>query len=107
MKRLSRREYADMQFMERLANQIEAAEMNREQWWHRVPLKERERAMGVAGMQRERALLPVGVFSDEERARVRSALQWHIAQMELIMRCMEASNTTADGFLRDVKSSLH
>lgn len=73
--------------------------MNREDWWHRLPLKERERAMGVAGLQRERAVLPLATFSDAERARVRSALGWHIAQMELIVRCMAASNTNVNGYL--------
>jgi hypothetical protein len=76
-----------------------AAEMNREEWWHLLPLRDRERAVGVAGMPRERAALPLATFNDQDRERVRLALAAHIAQMEAIARCMAAHNTNVQGWL--------
>jgi hypothetical protein len=76
-----------------------AAESNRDAWWNMLPLRDRERAVGVAGMQRERAALPLATFSDQEREQVRLALSSHIAQMETIIRCMAAHNTNVQGWL--------
>lgn len=78
---------------------VGAAEMNREQWWHMLPLVERERAVGVAGMPRERAHLPLATFNDQDRERVRLALAAHIAQMGVIVQCMAAQNTNRAGYL--------
>jgi hypothetical protein len=76
-----------------------AAEMNREQWWHMLPIRERQRALSVAGINPARAGLPLATFSDDERALVRAAIQNHVTMMELIGRCMCASNTNVHGFL--------
>jgi len=76
-----------------------SAETNREDWWHMLPLRERERAIGVAGLARERAAMPLATFSDIERERVRLAIQCHLTQMEMVMRCMAASNTNVQGML--------
>jgi hypothetical protein len=78
---------------------VGAAEMNREQWWHMLPARERERAVGVAGMPKERAYLPLATFNDQDRERVRLAIATHIAQMQLIAQCMAAHNTTVQGYL--------
>ncbi|WP_322400359.1 hypothetical protein [Massilia luteola] len=78
---------------------VGAAEINREEWWHLLPLRERERAVGVAGMPRERAGLPLATFNDQDRERVRLALAAHIAQMRLIVQCMAAHNTNRAGYL--------
>jgi hypothetical protein len=78
---------------------VGAAEMNREQWWHMLPAIERERAVGVAGMARERAYQPLATFSDADRARIRAAIFSHVTNMELIARCMAASNTNVHGWL--------
>lgn len=78
---------------------VGAAEMNREQWWHMLPAVERERAVGVAGMSRERAYMPLASFSDADRARIRAAIFSHVTNMELIARCMAASNTNVQGYL--------
>ena len=76
-----------------------AAEMNREQWWHMLPLRDRQRAVCVAGMPIERAALPLATFNDADRERVRVALARHVTEMELIAQCMAASNTNVQGFL--------
>jgi hypothetical protein len=76
-----------------------AAETNRDQWWNLLPMQERVRAMALAGMPKERASLPLSTFNDADRERVRLALSGHIAQMELIIRCMAAHNTNAQGYL--------
>lgn len=75
------------------------AETNREHWWHMMPLVHRERAVGVAGLTREHAHLPLAAFSDAERERVRLAIATHVAHMELIARCMAAHNTNVHGYL--------
>lgn len=80
-------------------DEVGAAEMNREQWWHMLPLRERERALSVAGIQPARASLPLATFSDIERERVRLSLSGHIAQMGLIVQCMAAQNTNVQGYL--------
>lgn len=76
-----------------------AAELNREQWWHMLPLRERQRALGVAGIQPDRAAMPLATFTDAERERVRLAVSGHVAQMEMIVRCMAAHNTNVQGYL--------
>lgn len=76
-----------------------AAETNREQWWNMLPLRDRQRAVSVAGMPVERAALPLATFNDADRERVRIALARHVTQMELIARCMAASNTNVQGYL--------
>lgn len=76
-----------------------AAEMNREQWWHMLPLRERQRALAVAGLPIERASMPLATFSDGDRERIRVAIGGHLAQMQLVAQCMAASNTNAQGYL--------
>jgi hypothetical protein len=76
-----------------------AAEMNREQWWHMLPLRERQRALNVAGLEPKRAAMPLATFTDTERERVRLALSGHITQMQLIVQCMYAHNTNVEGWL--------
>jgi hypothetical protein len=80
-------------------DEVGAAEMNREQWWHMLPLRERQRAVAVAGMPVERAALPLATFNDADRERVRLALAMHVTQMELIVQCLAPSNTNAQGWL--------
>jgi hypothetical protein len=76
-----------------------AAEMNREQWWHMLPMRERVRALSVSGIDPKRAALPLATFTDTERERVRLALSGHITQMQLICQCMAAHNTDTNGYL--------
>lgn len=76
-----------------------AAEMNREQWWHMLPVQERRRALGLARIDPERAVQPLSTFSDAERERVRAAIHAHVTNMELLARCMCASNTNVNGWL--------
>ena len=76
-----------------------AAEMNREEWWHLLPLRDRERAVGVAGMPRERAAMPLATFNEQDRERMRLALAAHVAQMQIIAQCMAAANTNVQGWL--------
>jgi hypothetical protein len=78
---------------------VGAAETNREQWWHMLPLHERERALMVAGLPAFRAALPLATFSDTERERIRLAIAVHIGQMQLIDKCMAAHNTGLQGWL--------
>lgn len=81
------------------ADTIGAAETNREEWWHRIALRDRQRAVGVAGLPKERASDPIASFSDAERAHMRAALGVHVMQMELIAKCFNASNTNTFGYL--------
>jgi hypothetical protein len=76
-----------------------AAEMSREQWWHMLPLRDRQRAVSVAGLATERAAMPLATFTDAERERVRAAISCHVTKMEIIAKCMAASNTNANGYL--------
>lgn len=64
-----------------------------------LPLVERQRAVSVAGLDKARAIMPVASFSDAERARIRFALEAHMMNMGLILRCMAPSNTNEHGFL--------
>lgn len=75
------------------------AEVNREHWWHMLSIIDRERAMGVAGLTRAHARLPLAAFSDAERERVRLAVAIHVSRMEVVARCMAAHNTTVYGLL--------
>jgi len=76
-----------------------AAEMNREQWWHMLPIKDRQRALSIAGLDPARVVQPLATFSDADRERVRAAIFSHVTNMELIARCMCASNTNVHGWL--------
>lgn len=78
---------------------IGAAELNREQWWHMLPLRERKRALTVAGLDPKRAVQPMATFNDDERALVRATIQTHVTHMQLIAQCMCAHNTNVHGFL--------
>lgn len=78
---------------------VGSAETNREQWWNMLPLQERERAVSIAGIPRERAAWPLSTFSDAERERVRLAISRHVGQMEVIAQCMAAHNTNRAGYL--------
>jgi hypothetical protein len=95
MKTPTRREAAALARLD----DVGAAEMNREQWWHMLPIRERQRALSVAGIQPDRAALPLSTFTDAERERVRLALSGHIAQMQLVAQCMAAHNTNRAGYL--------
>jgi len=95
MKPLSRREAATMANLD----DVGQAETHREHWWHMLPLIDRERAVGVAGLTRSHAHMPLAAFSDAERERVRLAIAKHVATMELIARCMAPHNTNAHGYL--------
>jgi len=81
------------------ADTIGTAEVNREEWWHRIDLRDRQRAVGVAGLQKERASMPLATFADDERAHIRAALGVHVMQMELIAKCFNPSNTNVFGYL--------
>jgi len=95
MKPLTRREAAALANLD----DIGQAETNREQWWHMLPLQERERAMGVAGLTREHAHWPMAKFSEAERERVRLAIAAHVSSMEIIARCMAPAWSTATGWM--------
>jgi hypothetical protein len=81
------------------AETIGAAEQNRADWWQIIDLRDRQRAVGVAGLPKERANDPIASFSDEERSHIRAAIRNHVSQMELIARCFDASNTNVMGYL--------
>jgi len=78
---------------------VGTAEMNREQWWQTLPLRDRQRAVGVAGMAMERAAMPLSTFTDAEREQVRLAISVHVTKMQVIAQCMAASNTNVQGWL--------
>lgn len=78
---------------------IGTAETARWHMWECISLVDRQRAVGVAGLPKERAIGPLASFTDDERARVRAALAAHVARMEFIAQCMAASNTTPQGYL--------
>lgn len=91
----------DLKGAQRLAHaeEIGRCEENREALWAVIPLRDRERAVGVAGMKRERAGMPLATFTNAERAMVQMALSIHAGQMEQIAMCMEASTTKVRGWL--------
>ena len=76
-----------------------AAETARETMWHLLPLRDRQRALSVAGLPVERAAMPMATFTDAERERVRGAIAVHVTRMELAAQCMHASNTNVQGYL--------
>jgi hypothetical protein len=76
-----------------------AAESHRGDWWAMLPLRDRQRAVGVAGMPAERAAMPLATFTDAEREHVRLAISVHVTKMQVIAQCMAASNTNVQGWL--------
>ena len=95
MKPLTRREAGVLANLD----EVGQAETNREQWWHMLPLNERERAMGLAGLTREHAHWPIAKFSEADRERVRMAVARHVMSMELIARCMAPAWSTTTGWI--------
>lgn len=78
---------------------IGQAETMREHVWHMLPLQERERAMGVAGLTREQAHWPMAQFSEGDRERVRLAVTRHVMNMDLIVQCMAPNWSTPKTWL--------
>lgn len=78
---------------------IADAEVTRWAAWEAVSPTDRMRAVGVAGLPRERASDPAASFTDAERSQIRTALAVHISRMEFIIQCMNSSNTTRQGYL--------
>ena len=95
MKPLTRREAGALANLD----EVGQAETNREQWWHMLPLNERERAMGLAGLTREHAHWPIAKFSEAERERVRFAVARHVMQMQAIEKCMAPTWATFGNWL--------
>jgi hypothetical protein len=95
MKTPARKELIAMQRAEAVAD----GEMFRWELWEAIDPISRMRAIGVAGLPRERAADPMAKFTDDERARIRSALMIHVSRMEFIVQLMAASNTTRQGYL--------
>jgi len=81
------------------AEAVALGEQTRWAAWEAVSLVDRQRAIGVAGLPKERATDPIASFTDAERARIRAAIYNHIARMEFIMQCMNPANTNAMGWL--------
>jgi len=75
------------------------AELHREEWWARIALQDRQRALSVAGIQPARAIQPLAAFTDRERQTIWLALAAHVSRMEIIQQCMRAHNTTREGYL--------
>ncbi|MGZ8301225.1 MAG: hypothetical protein ACXW2U_00825 [Telluria sp.] len=63
-------------------------ERSRSDWWELLPLRDRQRAMGVAGMTKEQAAQPLASFTDAERRQIALAISQHCGQMELVAQCM-------------------
>lgn len=78
---------------------ITDAEVTRRAAWEAVSPTDRLRAIGVAGLPRERASAPAASFTDAERAQIRAALAVHITRMQFVIDCMNGSNTTRQGYL--------
>lgn len=95
MKNPTSKEAAVLSKAETIAN----AEQTRWAAWEAVSLVDRQRAVGVAGLPKARASDPIATFTDAERAQIRAALYNHVARMEFIMQCMNASNTNGMGWL--------
>lgn len=81
------------------AETIGQAETTREEVWHSMGLRERVRAVAVAGLPAERASDPIASFTDAERAHMRAAIGVHVSRMELAAKCFESSNTNRAGYL--------
>lgn len=105
MKRLSDRQAYEMAKREREAvekadrEQAGSAENRREQWWHLMPIQERQRAVSLAGLDKNRAILPLATFTDAERTQVRLAIEAHVHRMGLIAQALHARNTPIHGYL--------
>jgi hypothetical protein len=95
MKTPTRKEAASLAHADTIAD----AELTRWAAWEAVSPTDRLRAVGVAGLPRERASDPAASFTDGERAQMRTALAIHIARMQFVIDCMNASNTTRQGYL--------
>ena len=95
MKRLSNREAARMAALDTAGD----AENRREQWWHLMPVLDRQRAMSLAGLDQGRAILPLATFTDAERTALRLAIEAHVHRMGLIAQALHARNTNVHGYL--------
>jgi hypothetical protein len=95
MKTPTRKERAALAHVDTIAD----AELTRWAAWEAVSPTDRLRAIGVAGLPRERASAPAASFTDAERAQIRTALAAHIARMQFVIQCMNGSNTTRQGYL--------
>lgn len=95
MKTPTRKERAALAQVDKIAD----GEVTRWAAWEAVSPTDRLRAIGVAGLPRERASDPAASFTDAERAQIRGALAAHIGRMEFVIECMNASNTTRQGYL--------
>lgn len=95
MKRISDREALQMANLE----QAGSAENRREQWWHLMPVVERQRAMSLAGFDKARAILPLTTFTDAERTSLRLAIEAHVHRMGLIAQALQPRNTNIHGYL--------
>ncbi len=63
--------------------------------WAMLPLRERERACGVAGLTKAHAALPLDQFTDREREQMYHGIAVHVGHMELIAQCMSAARGPA------------
>lgn len=81
------------------ADTIAEAELMRWAVWDSVSHIDRLRAIGVAGLPRERATDPAASFTEAEREKIRMALAAHIGRMQVIIQCMNGANTTRQGYL--------
>lgn len=95
MKTPTRKERAALAHVDKIAD----AELTRWTVWEAIAPIDRARAMGVAGLPKERASDPAASFNDDERARIRTAVEIHISRMAVIVQCMNGSNTTRQGYL--------
>lgn len=95
MKRLSARQAVEMANLD----QAGSAENRREQWWHLMPVLDRQRAMSLAGLDKDRAILPLATFTDAERTQLRLAIEAHVHRMGLIAQALHARNTNVHGYL--------
>lgn len=95
MKTPNRKETIAMQRAEAVAE----GEMFRWELWEEIALIDRMRAIGVAGLPKERAGNSMAQFTDDERARIRGALLIHVSRMTTIATLMAASNTNRQGYL--------
>lgn len=95
MKTPSRKEAAALARLETIGD----AENRREDWWHLMPVVERQRAMSLAGLDKARAIMPLATFTDAERKKMRLALDAHVQSMTLIMQALHPRNTNVHGYL--------
>jgi hypothetical protein len=87
----------------KLLERVEAvanAEMTREEVWHATPLRDRRRALSIAGFDVERAAMPLATFSDAERLKIGFAVSVHVTRMEAIANfCMQMHGSYLTGDL--------